>query len=113
MDGRWVGERGDSNEIYMPWELSEERVGMHARNQLLECLLSASADEAADFLFISWEWLCYSWTIHTKPLVLIHTSKVCPDLLCGIDVRWAIQIWLLRGKEGDDAQQLNLGYDSS
>jgi len=58
---------------------------MHARNQLLERFLSASTDETADFLPIS--------------------SEVCPNFLCSIDVRWAIQVWLLGRKEGDDAQQ--------
>jgi len=59
-----------------------DRVGMH---ELLKRLLSTSADQTADFLLVS--------------------SKVCPDLLCGVDVRGAIQVWGLRGKEGNDAQQ--------
>ena len=27
---------------------------------------------------------------------LVQTSKVCPDLLCSVDVRGAVQVWLLR-----------------
>jgi hypothetical protein len=58
---------------------------MHVGDQLLISLLSSSADQAAYFLFVS--------------------SQVCPDLFCGVDIRRAIQVWVLRGKEGNDAQQ--------
>ena len=40
---------------------------------------------------------------------MIQTSKICPDFLCGVDIRRAVQVWCLRGKEGDDAQQLRMG----
>jgi len=58
---------------------------MHIGDQLLKSLLSASADQAAYFLFVGWQ--------------------VCPDLLCGVNIRRAIQVWALRGKQGNDAQQ--------
>ena len=40
---------------------------------------------------------------------MIQTSEVCPDFLCSVDIRRAIQVWFLRGKEGNDAQQLRIG----
>ncbi len=39
---------------------------------------------------------------------LVHTGEVCPNLLCGVDVRRAIQVRGFRGKEGNDAQQLRI-----
>jgi hypothetical protein len=35
---------------------------------------------------------------------LVQTIEVCPDLLCGVDIRRAIQVWFLGGKEGNDTQ---------
>jgi len=58
---------------------------MYAEDQLLKSLFSTSADETSDFLFVS--------------------SKVCPNLLSSVYVCRAIQVWCLRGKEGNDAQQ--------
>jgi len=57
-------------------------------DQLLKSLLSTSADQAAYFLFVS--------------------IKVCPDFFCGVDIRRAVQVWFLRGKEGNNAQQNSL-----
>lgn len=37
---------------------------------------------------------------------LVQTRKICPDLLCSIDICRAIQVWGLRRKEGNNAQQL-------
>jgi len=78
--------RGDDSRIYVPKKLTKKtEVDMHVEDQLLKSLLSTSADQTAYFLFVG--------------------SEVCPDLLCSVDIRRAIQVWFLRGKEGNDAQQ--------
>jgi len=79
--------RGDDIRIYVPKKLTKktDQVDMHVGDQLVKSLLSTTADQAAYFLFVS--------------------SEVCSDLLCGVDIRGAIQVWFLRGKEGYDAQQ--------
>jgi len=62
-----------------------DRVGMHVGDQLLKSLLSTSADQAANFLLVS--------------------IRVCPNFLCGVHIRRAIQVGVLRGEEGNHAQQ--------